>query len=213
MILASNQIADASLVTVRASGQLSVADGVAETANIATLVAGSTAQGSANINIGTGSTLRLNGNLTLNFVPGAETSSGASITGTGTLELVTAAGARTLTINDGPADSDLTISATIADGGARADLTKAGAGRFTLSGASMDSGLTNSTAGVIRAASNGALGTGLGINEVQTLTTHPQEPSPCYMQESQRVTSLDHHPLRRLCRLPWKDSLALAMWW
>ena len=71
------------------------------------------------------------------------------------------------------AENDLTISAIIADGGGRATLTKAGLGRLTLSGDNTYSGVTTVSAGVLRATSAGALGTGTGVNEVQTLTTIP----------------------------------------
>jgi autotransporter-associated beta strand protein len=146
---------------------------VSETATLSTLTVGSLAQGSSNVSIGTGSSLRLNGTVTVTPLPGLQNSAGATITGAGALELVTTAGSRSFTVNDSPADSDLTISATVANGGALGGVTKAGLGRLTFSGSNTYGGTTSVSAGVLRATNSGALGTGTGANEVQTISTIP----------------------------------------
>ena len=171
VILASNQIADTRTVTINPSGQMSLAAGVSELATVSTLVAGDTSRGSANIDLAATSSLRLNADVAVTHrTGGSGTSAGTSITGGGTLELVNAAGTRTFTVADGPSENDLLVSAVVANGGGTGNLTKAGAGRMTLSGANTFGGTVSATAGVVRAASNGALGTGTGVNEVQTLS-------------------------------------------
>ncbi|MCB1086036.1 MAG: autotransporter-associated beta strand repeat-containing protein, partial [Verrucomicrobiae bacterium] len=174
VVLASDQIANGSALTVRSSGQLFLASGVSETATVSTLVAGSSAQGGASIEISDTAVLRLNGDVTVNHLFGTGLdSNGATISGAGTLELVSSAGNRTFTVNDGSAENDLTITAIVADGGGRATLIKAGAGRLTLAGGNTYSGQTSVNAGIVRATHEGALGTGVAVNEVQTITTIP----------------------------------------
>lgn len=162
-LLGSDQIDDTLPVTIAADGQLLLA-GVTETASIATLTAGATAQGSASILVGDiASKLRLNQDVTVSALPGLANSGGASIDGIGLLEL---GGTRVFTVNGSPAISELSISATVSDGIPGAGLTKAGVGRLTLSGDNNYTGATQVNAGALRVSRTTALGTTAGTTTV-----------------------------------------------
>jgi len=151
VILQSNQILDARTITVQASGQLEFAQGTTDTVtNDIVLFAGSTAEGSANLNFaGTGATLT--NNITVSYRPGTLASNGATITG----NLITAA-PRTFTVNDGPAVHDLKIDAIV--GGTAGGIAEAGAGRLTLTQANTFGGAVLINAGILRHPARGRPG-------------------------------------------------------
>jgi autotransporter-associated beta strand protein len=127
---------------------------------------GSTA--SADIISGAG-TLELLNNITVTPFPGINTSVAATITGN--LRITSGAAAtRTYTVNDGPAEVELLVSALISDDGVNAGaVTKAGAGRMTFSGNNTYSGTTTVNAGgVLRIEHANALGNS-GSNTTTTV--------------------------------------------
>jgi len=185
-LIQSNQIANLATIAIGTDGRFDL-NGQSETlgayaaaTTALTLNVGETSSGE--IVIGTGN-LTLQGsttaasvaNVAVNVRPGtsALTAPAAAITSTtGSLTLAggTAGQASTFTVNDGPGETELLVSARVA-GSLNAGLTKAGTGRMTLSGNNTYTGTTTvSAGGVLRAASSNALGTGTGRNEVQTLT-------------------------------------------
>jgi len=162
-LLASNQIANTSAVTVLRSGDFDL-NGNNQTIGSLTMEGG-IAAGTGQVITGAG-TLTLGGNVTLNT--NAATNQSASITGNLSLGGAT----RTFTVGDNLlVQRDLNISAVISDGAASSGLTKAGAGTLTLSGATANtySGTTtvnagtlelNKTAGVNAVAGNITINTG-----------------------------------------------------
>ncbi len=144
-LLASNQIANTSSVTVSASGLLDLHNN-SDTVGSVTLSTGS-------VTTGTG-TLTLGGNVT-------DTGS-SSISG----NLALGSAGRTLTVN--PA-STLTVSAVVSGSFA---LTKAGTGTLVLTAANTYSGGTTLSAGTLTVGNNSALGSGgLTLANGTTLNT------------------------------------------
>jgi len=162
-LLASNQIADTSVVTVARSGVFDL-NGNNETIGGLTMEGG-TGAGLGTVTTGAG-TLTLAGDVALN----ANAQSLVSATITGNLSLGGAT--RTFTIADNnQVTRDMDISAVISDGASSSGLTKAGAGQLTLSGTNANtySGMTtvnagtlelNKTAGVNAVAGNITINTG-----------------------------------------------------
>ncbi len=142
---ASNQIPNASAVTVNSSGLLDLND-FSDTINLATNNGGAVTTGAG--------TLTMAGDLV------AKSSNGTSATISGNLDL---GGTRSFTVNTGSSTVDLDISATVS--GANT-LTKQGTGRMQLSGSNAYSGLTTVSAGQLRLTDNNALGTTAGTNLV-----------------------------------------------
>ena len=111
---------------------------------------GGTTTSTGNVATG-GGILTLGGNVTY-------TNTGNPLGSTLSGNLALGAASRIFTINDSASTAaELTVSAAIA-GGAGVALTKAGAGRLILSGANTYAGATTVSAGVLRAASDTALG-------------------------------------------------------
>lgn len=140
---ASNQIADASAVSLRSSGILNLNN------NSETIGALAVA-GGASVATGAG-TLTLGGDVTHD----GSGSASASLAGNINLGGVN----RTFTVGDSSAANDLAVSAALTNGA----LTKAGAGTLALSGANTYSGNTTVSAGVLSAAA---------VNSLSAASTH-----------------------------------------
>eukprot|EP01036_Dinobryon_divergens_P036392 gene36393-47375_t len=130
-LLASNQIADTSAVTLNSSGVLDLN-------NFNESVAALTLAGGSAITTGTG-TLTLTADVTHN----GNGTTAATISG----QLALGSASRTFTVGDSAATVDLDISAVISGTGA---LVKAGAGTLGLGGANTYSGTTSLDAGTLR---------------------------------------------------------------
>ncbi len=121
--------------------------------SITTLTLNSGATTGATVITGAG-TLTLGGTVTLNA--NGSGAVGATISG----NLALAGTTRTLTVNDGIATNDLTISAIISDG--VAGITKGGAGTLSLSGTNTYQGTTTISAGTLEVANASGLGATTG---------------------------------------------------
>jgi autotransporter-associated beta strand protein len=135
---------------------------------------------STDVEIAAGTTLALNSNLTYNVFPGIVSAVPARISGQGELSLISAlnttGGTRTITVNDGPADDDLIITAALSEGpaGMMVNVQKDGAGvsRMVLapsSGANTYTGITTVNSGFLNIRTDNALGP-VSTNEVQRVT-------------------------------------------
>jgi autotransporter-associated beta strand protein len=145
----ANQIADTSPVTINSSGVLNL-NGFSDTIGPLTMTGGRVTTGAG--------LLRLNGNVTA-----TSASAGNSARLEGNLQLNAE---RTFTVNDGPAESDLLVSAVVSSFG-NSDLIKNGVGRMELSNANSYSGVTTVNAGFLRASNAQALGRpGSAVNTV-----------------------------------------------
>ncbi|HEY5311398.1 MAG TPA: autotransporter-associated beta strand repeat-containing protein, partial [Pirellulales bacterium] len=160
--------------TAASSTVLGIGQGTAGGERIGAITMVDGQNSSAAINLSPGTSLSLGGNITVNAFPGITSSGGATITG-GTINLQYASAAlaatRTITVNDGPAFADLTISSVLADGSPfPATLSKAGTGfgRLVLAGANTYTGATTVTTGELTAENSQALGAGVN-NQLQSV--------------------------------------------
>lgn len=133
----SNQIADASAVSIRSSGVLNLNNNSETVGSLAVT-------GGASVATGTGA-LTLNGDVSHDGVG----SSSATLAG----NLNLGGAVRTFTVGDSAAANDLVVSAAIADGA----LTKAGAGTLAVSGLNTYAGNTTVSAGTLSASSANTL--------------------------------------------------------
>jgi fibronectin-binding autotransporter adhesin len=178
----SEQINDASTVTVNSGGAFSLGS---KTETIGNLVVGSGFAGNAVtgsttgtlIIAGSGSTTINSGGVTvpnlttgtgdLTLGDGATVSSATTLNGnvayngttTGaTLGATTLNGTRTFTIADGAAATDLTVTGAVSNGTGTGAITKAGSGALALSGTNTYTGGTTISAGTLKVGSGTALG-------------------------------------------------------
>jgi autotransporter-associated beta strand protein len=141
-VVAAGATAPSVPVTVNATGELDVSAN--DTIGTLTLNGGT---------VKTTATLALGGDVTVNA-----SSTTATITGSGSLSL--GGPTRAVTVADGSADPDLSVSATVKDGASASELVKAGAGRMVLSGRNTYTGGTDVQAGETNLQNSAALGTG-----------------------------------------------------
>ncbi len=161
--LADNQILDTVAVTVGTSGLWNLNDFSGGLTGLTTLILGDSAAGS--IDTGTG-TLAI-GSVTATPRPGITSAVSATIDGK-----LSMAATSTYTVNDSPADVELTVNATISETAA-AGLTKTGAGRMLLSpvGTNSYTGAVLVSGGVLRITSDSSLGTDAGGTTVNSGTS------------------------------------------
>lgn len=151
VLLASGQLASTATVTTYVDGRFDLDENSSQT------IAGLTMTGGT-VNVGSNSTLTLAGDMTALACDVEATISG---------ELSLGGAARTFTVADGDADSDLLVSASVGNGG----LIKAGAGTLELGGANSYTGATTINAGTLLISNNSALGTTDGNTVVNSGAT------------------------------------------
>jgi fibronectin-binding autotransporter adhesin len=157
---------------------------------------------SAQIDIAAGTTVAVGVDPAYRVSPGATTGVSATISGEGEFSLVsamqTAVATRTITVDDGPADEDLVVTATVSEGpaGIRVNMQKSGTGasRMVLapvSGANTITGTVTVNAGFLTIRADDALGSEM-TNEVVrlTLSTTPTGGSWTIRFDGETTTSL-----------------------
>jgi autotransporter-associated beta strand protein len=174
-----NLVASAGTITEVSRGGM----GAVETLNSGGIVGTFLYQGdtsSADIELAAGTSIALGSNPYYRVYPGITTGVSSHISGEGSLSLLSAlqtvAGTRVITVDDGPANEDLIITATLTEGpaGIQANLQKDGAGpsRMVLdpiSDSNTYTGITTINSGFLTIRSDNALGSNK-TNEVQRLT-------------------------------------------
>lgn len=148
----SNRISDSSVVSLGSGTKLAL-NGFSDSIGGLDLVSGTTSGSTVTTGVGT---LTLLGDVAL-AVSGTGTV-GASISG----KLSLGSATRTMTVADGSASNDLSISAAISGTGS-AGLTKAGSGNLLLSGSNTFTGTTSINAGTITASGGSAISDSGGV--------------------------------------------------
>jgi autotransporter-associated beta strand protein len=152
-LLANEQIANATTVNILSDGLLDL-NGRNETVTALNLTGGQVATGAGTLSLSAATAITSNAS-----------SSGATISGS---VLLAGGGTRTISVANGSATNDLTISANITEP-FFTSLQKTGTGRLVLSGNNSFTGPLSVQQGVVVAASNNALGaTGTSGNSVSS---------------------------------------------